>query len=75
MYGKEEHGKLIIFYFTKYLQLEEQQTTNLLKFNIKTNETIFPPENSLGTNRGGGRKDIFTIRGSSRWTKQQYTIP
>ena len=72
---KEEHAKLIIFYFTKYLQLEEQQTTNLLKFNIKTNETIFPPANSLGTNRGGGRKDIFTIRGSSRWTKQQYTIP
>ena len=44
---KEEHAKLIIFYFTKYLQLEEQQTTNLLKFNIKTNEIIFRPANSL----------------------------
>ena len=53
---KEEHAKLIIFYFTKYLQLEEQQTTNLLKFNIKTNEIIFRPANSLGTNRGGEGK-------------------
>ena len=71
---KEEHAKLIIFYFTKYLQVEEQQTRNLLKFNIKTNEIIFPPENSLGTNKGRGRKDIFTIRGSGKWTKKQYTI-
>ena len=54
---KEEHAKLIIFYFTKYLQLEEQQTTNLLKFNIKTNEIIFRPANSLGTNRGGTLDD------------------
>lgn len=34
-------------------QLQQQI---LLKFNIRTNEIIFPPANSLGTNRGGGGK-------------------
>ena len=34
----------------------QQQQQILLKFNIKTNEIISPPANSLGNNRGGGGK-------------------
>ena len=35
---------------------KQQQQQILLKFNIRTNEIIFPPANSPGTNRGGGGK-------------------
>ena len=35
---------------------QQQQQQILLKFNIRTNEIIFPPANSLGNNRGGGGK-------------------
>lgn len=34
----------------------QQQQQILLKFNIRTNEIIFPLANSLGTKRGGGGK-------------------
>ena len=35
---------------------KQQQQQILLKFNIKTNEIISLPANSLGNNRGGGGK-------------------
>ena len=53
---------------------KQQQQQILLKFNIKTNEIISPPANSLGTNRAGGGKTYMywtVTQGSSRWTKQQ----
>ena len=46
----------------------QQQQQILLKFNIRTNEIIFPPANSLGTNRGGGGKTYMY------WTVTQIKV-